>query len=83
MITVIPAFAGTTMMLVVRSRLLQRRGKILDQIVRMLEPGGEANKALADAEFGAGLWRPSWAVLGISWTRRPVRASGCPEREPG
>src|SRR6185369_16741781 len=35
------------------SRLLQRRRQILDQIVRMLEPRGEADEALADAERGA------------------------------
>ena len=35
------------------SRLLQRRGQILDQIVRMLEPRREADEALADAERGA------------------------------
>src|SRR3954470_20845688 len=34
-------------------RLLQRRREILDQIVGMLEPGGEADEALADAERGA------------------------------
>ena len=39
------------------SRLLQRRRKILDQIVALLEPGREADKALADAEFGARLRR--------------------------
>src|ERR687896_535368 len=39
------------------SRLLQRLRKILDQIIRMLEPGGEADKALADAELGARLRR--------------------------
>jgi len=39
------------------SRLLQRRRKILDQIIGMLEPGREANEAFADAEFGARLRR--------------------------
>src|SRR6185312_2505739 len=39
------------------SRLLQRRRKILDQIIGMLEPGGEADKAFADAELGARLRR--------------------------
>src|SRR3954454_18754070 len=37
--------------------LLQRRDKILDQIVAVLEAGGESDKALADAEFGARLRR--------------------------
>src|SRR6478609_11788410 len=35
------------------SRLLQRRGQILDQIVRVLQPRREADEALADAERGA------------------------------
>ena len=39
------------------SRLLQRRVQILDQIVGMFEPGGEADKTFADAEFGARLRR--------------------------
>src|SRR6266849_11218872 len=39
------------------SRLRQRLIEILDQIIRMLEPGGETNKALAEAELGAGLRR--------------------------
>src|SRR3954451_22129194 len=33
--------------------LLQRRGQILDQIIRMLQPRGEADEAFADAERGA------------------------------
>src|ERR1700756_4179577 len=37
------------------SHLLQRLIEILDQIVGMLEPGGEADEAVADAEFGARL----------------------------
>src|SRR6267142_6739353 len=37
------------------SRLLQRGGEILDQVVGMFEAGGKANEAFADAEFGAGL----------------------------
>src|SRR2546430_10794163 len=37
------------------SRLLQRRRKILDQIVGMLEPGRKANEAFADAELSARL----------------------------
>src|SRR5262245_39418851 len=40
-----------------KSRLLQRGRKILDQIIGMLEPGREADEALADAEFGARLRR--------------------------
>src|SRR5579871_6295919 len=36
------------------SRLLQRLVEILDQVVGMLEPGGEADESFADAEFGAG-----------------------------
>src|SRR6202035_3335856 len=39
------------------SRLLQRRVQILDQVVAMFEPGGESDKTLADAEFGARLRR--------------------------
>src|SRR5207247_1099 len=39
------------------SRLLQRRGEILDQIVGMFEAGGETDEAFADAEFGARLRR--------------------------
>ena len=39
------------------SRLLQRALQILDQIVAMLEPGGESDKAFADAELGARLRR--------------------------
>src|SRR6266702_8940561 len=35
------------------SHILQCLGKILDQIVGVLEPGGEADKAFADAELGA------------------------------
>src|SRR5882724_362695 len=38
------------------SRLLQRGGEILDQVVGMFEAGGEADEALADAEFGARFW---------------------------
>src|SRR4051795_7493886 len=34
-------------------RLLQRRGQILDQVVRVLKPRREADEALADAERGA------------------------------
>src|SRR3954452_25470767 len=34
-------------------RLLHRRGQILDQIVRVLEPRREADEALADAQSGA------------------------------
>src|SRR2546430_3035007 len=37
------------------SRLLQRRRKILDQIVGMLEPARKANEAFADAELSARL----------------------------
>src|ERR1700676_1841485 len=47
--------AGTT--IVVRSRLLQRRVQILDQIVRMFEPGRESDKTFADPEFSARLGR--------------------------
>src|SRR5271165_3010052 len=50
----VPAFAGTTARCAATLRLLQRGGEILDQIVGMLEPRGEAHKALADAELGAG-----------------------------
>src|SRR5215203_5186594 len=36
------------------SHLLQCPDKILDQIIDMFEPGGEADKTFADAEFGTG-----------------------------
>src|SRR3569832_2796263 len=35
--------------------LLQRRRQILDQIIRMLEPGREANESFAEPERGAHL----------------------------
>src|SRR5262249_54126712 len=41
----------------VSSRLLQRRVQILDQVVGVLESGGEANKAVADPELAACLRR--------------------------
>src|SRR6185437_6418766 len=39
------------------SRLPQRALQVLDQIVAMLEAGGEADEALADPEFGAAFRR--------------------------
>src|ERR1700682_4752500 len=39
------------------SRRLQRGLQILDQIVAVLEAGGEPDKTLADAEFGAAFRR--------------------------
>src|ERR1700753_3613129 len=35
----------------------QRRIQILNQVIRMLQPGGEANETFADAELGTGLRR--------------------------
>src|SRR5690349_24381665 len=49
--------AAATSALTQTSHLLQRLRQILDQIVRMFQPRGEANESVADAEFGARLRR--------------------------
>src|SRR3974390_2666813 len=74
------------------SRLLQRRVQILDQVVRMFEPGRETYKALADAEFGARFRRQPLMrggggmgdeALGVTQIVRDARQLQCVEAAEG
>src|SRR6185437_13865806 len=56
-LSVVAAFAGTTVERSLRLHVLQRSVEILDYVIRMFESRGEADEAFADAEFGARLRR--------------------------